>query len=384
MNNLNNIIYKNTEVPIIETSIMIETPLEQIVDRALPQESLSTTLQDRAIKELTFSLFKPNQKTDDEISLLESKDEVEKALKRVLPLVTDDTTIIIKANAVKGRDLITSDGSISLDNLAGLFIKQFSKNSPNKLKIRFQVPDAGTPQQTNHTSFASSFWAKLYANGIDSEVIAPNKKIEMKTKWEGDAIKITPALTKPKYTYQVQFSLQPAVGQTLGWKAFYRGIDSSTIYLPDVGVNQISIKLAPLKKLDHDSRLYIVGHGSPGCESIFSDNNGKQASPETIAILLSIFASQLKKLDDGKRIKISLVVCNGATKTDKKESFALQLSQALDRKGIPAEVVGRHGIVATYHDDLKKTVDDKYHENGSKSSFVTINGITTITPIKYK
>ncbi len=193
-----------------------------------------------------------------------------------------------------------------------------------------------------------------------------------------------------KYDFQLIFDMRPTTGQAeaLAQKAISKNIPTEIIPIYDLKTVQEKFHL--IKLLTHRSRVYIIAHGQAGTDRVEGESliGRITAKYTSFAKLFSDEAPDLKKRPvDHRRITISLVVCYGATRlTNGKESYAFKLSNALCVVGIEARIIARHGISSTYiiGDSVRKTVNRKHHENGTKFSFVTTQiGYTEVTPIKY-
>lgn len=147
----------------------------------------------------------------------------------------------------------------------------------------------------------------------------------------------------------------------------YRGLKTDVVNFKD--------PLEPLKKLTHNSRLYIVAHGNPE-KSVITSGEGERYSVKDIVNAIKTNAPQLQMKEEdlvnGKRIKISLQICNSVF-------FADELSKALYQAGIPAEVIGRKGLTNMKYilfsgskKAYRRVVDEKHQQSGSKISKITM------------
>jgi hypothetical protein len=167
---------------------------------------------------------------------------------------------------------------------------------------------------------------------------------------------------------------------------FRRSIDNVRI-----SEEEVTKQFSQFKDLTHQSRIEIFGHGGishPDAISSDPESDGSRTILDVDAFveILKTHASHLIKKDDGQRIKISINSCFSASSSSE-DCFARNLSRALDNAGIPAEVVGRTGLVLSHwdldHSTTYKTVNDRYHHTGDKISMVTVNGVTTSTFVQY-
>ncbi|HSX04415.1 MAG TPA: C80 family cysteine peptidase [Rhabdochlamydiaceae bacterium] len=187
--------------------------------------------------------------------------------------------------------------------------------------------------------------------------------------------------SRPKYDNQHIIYIEPAMAQAkaLERKAFEKG---RLTYMFPFSENMIQKQM---ECVSHRSRVYIIAHGGPGLDFLTDESqSGKQITSENLANLF-LMAHRLRKVPKNKqRVKISLVVCNGATEGDKgQKSFAENLSKSLYSKGILAEVVARKGLSSVDTVKRRKLVGDKHHAEGTKFSFITTRKGTISTPIKY-
>ncbi|HSX04416.1 MAG TPA: C80 family cysteine peptidase [Rhabdochlamydiaceae bacterium] len=187
---------------------------------------------------------------------------------------------------------------------------------------------------------------------------------------------------RPKYDYQLILDMRPTTHQaaTLAKKANNSGIPTDILSLFK------AITKEDMKRVTHRSRVYIIAHGSPGTNKLWGESENGRISI-TFQNLINIFlmASKLKEAPmNHQRVKISLVVCYGATDGDKgQKSFAEKLSNSLYFEGIRAEVIARKGLSSINRAEMRKRVNSKYHAEGTKFSFITRRKGIIITPIKY-
>ena len=204
------------------------------------------------------------------------------------------------------------------------------------------------------------------------------------------------------YDRQVQFNLGSG---RLAAALQYKGGDkfpTSTIDLrTEIGGVKTDDKTTELKdtlkSLSHKSRIYIIGHCTKGASEIKSDFKSDKKTQDELTVqnivdMLLEHAPQLKKDDDGEKIKISLAACYGGKDGENGQvSFAEQLSKALDKAGIPAVVIGRTDYMerlpsnATPATFRGKFVGDRRHHHftGDKVAVTTKNGVTTSPIVKY-
>lgn len=194
----------------------------------------------------------------------------------------------------------------------------------------------------------------------------------------------------PKYDYQLQLNLGKGVtASLLETKSHLHQIETETIHL-NQKLEESMPPLEKISKLTHHSRLYLIGHSHPGASNITTEEKPDLIYDYTLTIshfvhLLKTYAPHLQKPDDGQCIKISLVICYAGLESVRgKNSFALQLSQALDKAGIPAEILARTARVYGDLDHLRKEVEDRHHSNGDKISVVTTKGHSTIRMVQYE
>src|SRR5579862_1410598 len=144
---------------------------------------------------------------------------------------------------------------------------------------------------------------------------------------------------------------------------------------------EVTKQFSQFKNLTHQSRIEIFAHGGiihPDAISSDPESDGSRTilNVDAFVEILKTHASHLVKKDDGQRIKISINSCFSAS-SSREDCFARNFSRALDRAGIPAEVVGRTGLVLSHwdidHATTYKTVNDRHHHTGDKISMVTIN-----------
>ncbi|HSX04412.1 MAG TPA: C80 family cysteine peptidase [Rhabdochlamydiaceae bacterium] len=182
-----------------------------------------------------------------------------------------------------------------------------------------------------------------------------------------------------KYDYQLIFDMRQDTSQAraLAEKGAHKGISSCILPV------SAAIDKEQMKPVTHRSRVYIIAHGAPG-DDFLMDNKRIKKTFQNFADIFSLSSKLKEEPKDNQRVKISLVVCDGATDGDKgKKSFAEKLSKSLASKGIFAEVVARKG--KSYTDSNgRKSIDKVHHKEGTKFSFITTDKDTTITQIQYK
>jgi hypothetical protein len=197
----------------------------------------------------------------------------------------------------------------------------------------------------------------------------------------------------PKSRYDRQLHLNLGSGrsaQALTHKATGKDLPTSTV---DLRSNNPAELNTEIQQLTHDSRVYIIGHCDKGSSHISSDEH-KAVSAKDFADMLAQNPN-LKKEDDGKRIKVSVLACYGGKDgLDGQESFSAQLSQELAKRGIPADIMGRTETVGratnseaagtvTYGKRIGST--GRHHHTGDKVAFFTDkNGETKTRTIDYK
>ncbi|HSX04417.1 MAG TPA: C80 family cysteine peptidase [Rhabdochlamydiaceae bacterium] len=182
----------------------------------------------------------------------------------------------------------------------------------------------------------------------------------------------------PKYDYQLIFDMREGSKQAeaLAQKAKNNGIPTDILNLKKDPTKE------QMERVTHRSRVYIIAHGSEGVDSL---RQGKiEKTFQNFADIFSLSPKLNEEPKNNQRVKISLVICEGATDGDKGEkSFAEKLSNSLYSKGILAEVVARKGESSTDKIYMRKLVGEKHHAEGTKFSFITTEKGTLITPIKY-
>ncbi|WP_068467033.1 SH2 domain-containing protein [Candidatus Protochlamydia phocaeensis] len=189
-------------------------------------------------------------------------------------------------------------------------------------------------------------------------------------------------LKAPMGKYDQQLILNLGSGRSgagLNAKANKQHIPSQMI---DLRSNE---DLSTLSKLTPSSRLYIIGHCSPGLDYIESDE-GKRVTVDEYVKMLIDHSPELRKGTPQNKVKISIVACYGGVDNGEQKSFGFRLSQALAKAGIHAEVLARTDYVSRWQgnpEDYKKFVGGQYHEEGSKLIFTTENGVTSVTPFVY-
>ncbi|HSX04413.1 MAG TPA: hypothetical protein VLG76_06765 [Rhabdochlamydiaceae bacterium] len=195
-------------------------------------------------------------------------------------------------------------------------------------------------------------------------------------------IEMTDSLDEPKYDYQLIFDMRPKTDQAeaLAEKAIKKGIPTNILYLERDPTKE------QMERVTHRSRVYIIAHGFEGTDHLSGGSRMKKITItfERFANLF-LLAPKLKEEPTIKqRVKISLVVCEGATPGKKGEkSFAEKLSGSLYSKDIKAVVVARKGGSSTDVDKMRKLIDEAHHKEGTKFSFITTDKDTIITPIRY-
>lgn len=135
--------------------------------------------------------------------------------------------------------------------------------------------------------------------------------------------------------------------------------------------------------LKPNSLFYIVGHCDKGRSFISTDGETTSLSiPKLVDFLKT--NPHLKHETAQKPLRVSLIACNSAIATPERKSFAEQLSVALDKENILAEVVGRNGVMnrgEVLPDRYKKGYQDVEPGTARKTVFVTVKGMTTKTEI---
>lgn len=135
-----------------------------------------------------------------------------------------------------------------------------------------------------------------------------------------------------------------------------KGIPSTIIDLHDFDVDNPSEELInALKELTHHSRVYIIGHGSPGGEEISSADGNNSINYKQICDLLGKYSEKLKEQDEKREITISNVICNSAKKgTKQQKSISHKESEYLYKTyRIFSRIYGRDGRVARLKDSNK-------------------------------
>ncbi|MBS0288198.1 MAG: hypothetical protein JSR17_12940 [Proteobacteria bacterium] len=186
---------------------------------------------------------------------------------------------------------------------------------------------------------------------------------------------------KPKYDNQVIFSLQhldprehgfPRKGGTslgLQERARERKLSSLSLYpAPHHKTNPPQVC-----EISNKSRVYIVGHGSPGGKDITGETADGQQNKWNIAELADLIQSQYKHDSKSKSLlHVSLVACYGGMNGLLGEpSIAEQLCVELHKRGITAKVTGRMGPVERYagKEEYRKYVDTgKGSEHGMENN----------------
>ncbi|HSX04414.1 MAG TPA: C80 family cysteine peptidase [Rhabdochlamydiaceae bacterium] len=222
---------------------------------------------------------------------------------------------------------------------------------------------------------ANKQWVEKSKAHVEKRV----EELKQSTSRKRKSIEMEPPKSQPKYDYQLIFDMRPDTEQSraLAEKAGGKGIP--TRILPVSG----DINQARMGPVTHRSRVYIIAHGSPGAD-ILTDDKGMKKTFQSFADIFSLVPKLKEVPKNNQRVKISLVVCYGATDGDKdKKSFAEKLSKTLASKGIFAEVVARKGKSFAQTSDGRKLIDKVHHVEGSKFSFITTDKDTTITPITY-
>lgn len=193
-----------------------------------------------------------------------------------------------------------------------------------------------------------------------------------------------------KYDYQLQLNLGRGVtASMLETKAHRHQLEVETIHL-NPHAEELTSSTEKISKLTHHSRLYLIGHAHAGTSKVTSEEKTDLTYDYTLTVshfvnLLKNKAPHLQKQEDGKRLTISLVACYaGIEGLSGEKSFALQLSQALDQAGIPAEILARTATVQGEPSLLQKQVAQRHHSTGDKISVVTINGQSTIRIVQYE
>ncbi|OGT36728.1 MAG: hypothetical protein A3F12_00395 [Gammaproteobacteria bacterium RIFCSPHIGHO2_12_FULL_38_14] len=88
-----------------------------------------------------------------------------------------------------------------------------------------------------------------------------------------------------------------------------------------------------------DLRIYLIGHGSPGADSLVGENSEKR---KTVTEVADDIQKRLSGFDFSKhRVHISILACNGGNPGAKEASFAQKLAEELHKRGLPVEVSGR-------------------------------------------
>lgn len=179
--------------------------------------------------------------------------------------------------------------------------------------------------------------------------------------------------------------------KVLQYKALKQGLPSTIVNITDAEIPE-NVRL--WSELTHEDRVIITAHGSPEDPNRVSFST--KFDPSTtydVNHFVNILKKHAKKLQvpeanlNGRRIKISLQICHGATESRNENinqfetSFAQELSRALAKAGIPAEVIGRRGVAEVNINpdnfQVRKLVDEKHKAPGSKFSFVTDQNMQT-------
>lgn len=101
-------------------------------------------------------------------------------------------------------------------------------------------------------------------------------------------------------------------------------------------------------KVISNTRIYIIGHGKPGCDKLTGDNDTELSYTE----LKNMISKCLTNSDKNIKLRISLIACFGGVSKDKEKSFAYKLYDALQQyiekecPNITLEIVARMGSVA--------------------------------------
>lgn len=157
----------------------------------------------------------------------------------------------------------------------------------------------------------------------------------------------------------------------------------TSIVQSNEAINALADKV---QDLTLSSRMYVIGHSSPGSDTL-SNDSGQQITIPMITDALKK-NERLKKPNSGC-LKISLVACRCAEgDSSGSPSFAEKLSIALDKEGIQAEVIGfvtglqretppQKGLPPQKEYHKIATGHTKSKEPHTKLSFITDNGVTT-------
>jgi hypothetical protein len=239
-----------------------------------------------------------------------------------------------------------------------------------------------------HIKLKDSSLEEEMAKAEIAELISPKKKeevIEEKKLEKADqevieATELQEQENVSKYDRQIILNLGSGKSaEGLNAKARHQGLPSKMIDLREADCD-----FSDLSRLTSGSRVYLIGHCKPGRNYIVSDEGVRVTVDDYVNMLKQVTA--LKNPSLGQKIKISVVACYAAVDGEHHKSFAYQLSQALDKAGIPAEVLARTDIVSRWRgkpEEYKKFVGGKHHAEGSKLVFTTENGQTTVHPFQY-
>lgn len=311
-------------------------------------------------------LVRPLKQEGQTEKTLEKNRQLEKSPLNHGDISREEADDLLYDQALRGKGLLRYNPKINC------FIFSYHPKSSDVIE-HIKLKDSSLEEEMAKADIAELISPK------EKEELIEEKKLEKMEQEVIEATELQEQENMSKYDQQVILNLGSGKsGEGLNAKARNQGLPSDMIDL-----RETEYDLSNFSRLTSGSRLYLIGHCKPGRHYIVSDEGVKVSVDDYVNMLKQVPA--LKNPIPGQKLKISVVACYAAVDGENK-SFAYQLSQALDKAGIPAEVLARTNIVSRWRgkpEEYQKLVGGKHHAEGSKLVFTTEKGQTTVHPFQY-